>query len=259
MTGCRIFVQSCLLLVLATTATAATGVQDPRGASATPDAATPMGSMAPADAAGFLSQATLGADWDEIHRMAGLGQEAWLEEQFNRPVGYHQPYLDQLAVQFTQADPTLELEVEAEHRRWSWWQQVMQGPDPLRQRIALALSEHFVVSDDMDRIRDTPQGLVGEHVHQDAVAARVPADERRLHRLRGDVVRPEDARADDDDEEEHERERELVVDPDRRQPAPDPLGEEDGAAPSRGPGQVGTQAMTIAEHGASSSTGGSIG
>lgn len=159
MTGCRVFVQSCVLLVLATTATAATGVHDPRDASATPDAATSMGSMAPADAARFLSQATLGADWDEIHRMAGLGHEAWLEEQFNRPVGYHQPYLDQLAVQFAQADPTLELEVEAEHRRWSWWQQVMRGPDPLRQRIALALSEHFVVSDDMEQIRDTPQGL----------------------------------------------------------------------------------------------------
>jgi uncharacterized protein (DUF1800 family) len=159
MTGCRIFLQSCVLLVLATTAAAATGVHDPRDLSAPSDTATRMGSIAPADAARFLSQATLGANWDEIHRMAGLGPEAWLEEQFNRPFGYHQPYLDQLAVQFAQANPTLELEVEAEHRRWSWWQQVMQGPDPLRQRIALALSEHFVVSDDMDQIRDTPQGL----------------------------------------------------------------------------------------------------
>ena len=143
MTGCRVFLHSCMLLVVATTAAAAT----------------PTGSVAPTDAARFLSQATLGASWDEIHRTADMGYEVWLEEQFNRPVGHHQPYLDRLATQLAQADPALELEVEAEHRRWSWWQQVMQGPDPLRQRVALALSEHFVVSDEMSQIRDTPQGL----------------------------------------------------------------------------------------------------
>jgi len=159
MTGCRIFLQTFLLLVAATTAFASPDAYQPHATPRPPGAATPTGSVAPADAARFLSQATLGADWNEIHRMADLGYEAWLDEQFDRPIGYHQPYLDELAVQIAQADPTLELEVEAEHRRWSWWQQVMQGPDPLRQRIGLALSEHFVVSDEMSQLRDNPQGL----------------------------------------------------------------------------------------------------
>ena len=159
MTGCRIFLQACMLLVAATAAAAAPGAYQPQATPSSPPVADSTGSVVPADAARFLSQATLGASWDEIHRVADMGYEAWFDEQFNRPIGYHQPYLDQLAVQFAQADPALELEVEAEHRRWSWWQQVMQGPDPLRQRIALVLSEHFVVSDEMGQLRDNPQGL----------------------------------------------------------------------------------------------------
>jgi uncharacterized protein (DUF1800 family) len=105
----------------------------------------------PTEASRFLSQATLGTNWEEIHRTAGMGFEAWLDEQFGRPIGYHQPYLDQRS--------QLGLEVASEHRRWSWWEQVMQGPDPLRQRVALALSEHFVVSDELGSIGNTPQGL----------------------------------------------------------------------------------------------------
>ncbi len=108
-------------------------------------------SATPAEASRFLSQASLGANWEEIQRTAHLGFESWLEEQFERPIGYHQPLLDLR----TQAG----LETTREHRRWSWWEQVMEGPDPLRQRVALALSELFVVSDDLDRIGDNPQGL----------------------------------------------------------------------------------------------------
>ncbi|MCP3978270.1 MAG: DUF1800 domain-containing protein [bacterium] len=112
---------------------------------------TSAGSVSPPDAARFLAQATLGATWEEIERAAELGPETWLDEQFARPIGLHQPQLDQRA-QFG-------LEIGREHRRWSWWQQVMQGPDPLRQRVALALSEHFVVSDNLGQIGDNPRGL----------------------------------------------------------------------------------------------------
>ncbi len=93
--------------------------------------------ITPEESSRFLSQATLGADWDEIHRTADVGFEAWLEEQFDRPIGYQQPFLDERIA--------VGLEAGAEHRRWAWWQQVMHGPDPLRQRVALALSEHVVV------------------------------------------------------------------------------------------------------------------
>jgi len=104
----------------------------------------------PAEASRFLSQATLGADWEEIHRTAAIGYDAWLDEQFARPIGWHEPELD-LRVR-------MGLELDSEHRRWSWWRQVMSGPDPLRQRVALALSEIFVVSDNQDAVATSPLG-----------------------------------------------------------------------------------------------------
>lgn len=105
----------------------------------------------PTDASRFLAQATLGADWEEIHRTAAIGYDAWLDEQFARPVGHLQPHLDDLQREGR--------EVTQEDRRYAWWQQVMEGPDPLRQRIALALSEILVVSDQNDAVGSTPQGL----------------------------------------------------------------------------------------------------
>lgn len=103
------------------------------------------------EASRFLAQATLGADWEEIDRVAAFGYDAWLDEQFDRPVGYHRPLLDERT--------RLGLEVTAEHRRWAWWEQVLQGPDPLRQRVALALSEILVVSDANDTVGSNPRGL----------------------------------------------------------------------------------------------------
>src|SRR6185369_12611441 len=75
---------------------------------------------------------------------ASIGFDAWLDEQFARPIGALQPELD-LRLR-------MGLELDSEHRRWSWWRQVMSGPDPLRQRVALALSEIFVVSDNQDAV-----------------------------------------------------------------------------------------------------------
>ena len=108
------------------------------------------GAVTPAQASRFLAQASLGADYAEIQRTARIGPSAWLNEQFSRPIGYHQPLLDQRLQRG--------LEVTSEHRRWSWWQQVMDGPDPLRQRVALALSEIFVVSDNSDAVSSNPVG-----------------------------------------------------------------------------------------------------
>ena len=106
--------------------------------------------VSPAQASRFLAQASLGADYAEIQRTARIGPNAWLNEQFARPIGYHQPFLDQRL--------RSGLEVSSEHRRWAWWDQVMSGPDPLRQRVALALSEIFVVSDNNDAVASNPIG-----------------------------------------------------------------------------------------------------
>jgi uncharacterized protein (DUF1800 family) len=109
-----------------------------------------VAAVTPAQASRFLAQATLGADYEEIQRTARMGPNIWLAEQFTRPIGYQQPMLDQRL--------RTGLEVSSEHRRWSWWQQVMRGPDPLRQRVALALSEILVVSDNNDAVSSNPIG-----------------------------------------------------------------------------------------------------
>ncbi len=132
MAGYRTFLASLILLAGATTLAGAA-------------------SVTPAEASRFLAQATLGADWEEIQRTAAMGLQGWLDEQFERPLGRHQPDLEERS--------RLALEITAEHRRWAWWEQVMRGPDPLRQRVALALSEIFVVSDELGEIQDNPRGL----------------------------------------------------------------------------------------------------
>jgi len=65
----------------------------------------------PQEAARFLAQATLGSNWDEIQYTAAIGSEAWVEEQFEQPIGYHQPALD--------ARAQMGLEIQAQNRRWS--------------------------------------------------------------------------------------------------------------------------------------------
>src|SRR5262245_52179795 len=107
--------------------------------------------MTPAQASRFLAQATLGADYQEIQRTARTTPKLWLQDQFARPIGYHQPFLD--------ARLRAGLTVGSDERRFAWWQQVMQGPDPLRQRVALALSEIFVVSDNLSEIGENPRAL----------------------------------------------------------------------------------------------------
>jgi len=108
------------------------------------------------EASRFLSQATLGADYDEIFRTAQIGPERWLDEQFAAPPSLHLPLVRRLQ---SQAGPRSEMLLPPVFfRRISWWDQVMRGDDLLRQRVALALSEIFVVSDNVDLLSVFPEG-----------------------------------------------------------------------------------------------------
>lgn len=96
----------------------------------------------------FLAQATLGYNLEDIQATSAMGIEDWIDSQFVKPIPF-----------------TLKNKVKAYHnfvrtatnnpaagqiyRFWSyaWWQYHMSSDDALRQRVALALSELFVVSD----------------------------------------------------------------------------------------------------------------
>lgn len=85
----------------------------------------------------FLAQATFGATPDtiaELRSKAGLSE--WIDEQMALPVSLTEPY--------TRANSNGSSTAE---RHEIWWNNVLNEPDQLRQRVAFALSQLFVVSD----------------------------------------------------------------------------------------------------------------
>lgn len=99
----------------------------------------------------FLSQATLGASYEEIERAEAIGFEAWIDEQMAIPASPHLEEMERLQRDY--GDPArFETFRSPLFRRLAWWNRVMAAPDLLRQRVALALSEIFVVSDTADAL-----------------------------------------------------------------------------------------------------------
>lgn len=111
-------------------------------------------------AARFLVQAAFGPDQDStndvdqipenVEEVMAMGFEAWIDDQFTRPVGLLQPFAEYSYTNLFQFynDP----------KQAAWWNRAMgvpslrpdwppQLPDPLRQRLAFALSQILVVSD----------------------------------------------------------------------------------------------------------------
>lgn len=88
------------------------------------------------DAARFLSQATFGPTDESIAHVQQVGFDAWLNEQFVAPASGHLAYVDAAGVN----PPTIAQTMDA------WWTFADTAQDQLRQRVAFALSEFFVVS-----------------------------------------------------------------------------------------------------------------
>jgi len=90
------------------------------------------------DASRFLAQATFGPTASGIARLAEVGPTAWLDNQFSQPVASHLAFVNGLASGGTSLTQV--------HFRQSFWAQAIAGDDQLRQRMAFALSQIFVVS-----------------------------------------------------------------------------------------------------------------
>lgn len=97
-----------------------------------------------AEAVRFLVQTTFGPTQAEIERVQQIGYAAWIDEQLALPATHHLPYIDALIE--AAADP-LNPMVYQNQRQEAWWLHAISAPDQLRQRMAFALSEIFVVSD----------------------------------------------------------------------------------------------------------------
>lgn len=97
-----------------------------------------------AEAARFISKASLAATETEISDIRSVGFVAWLDKQMDIPAsqtgvawlssrGYDQVTVDEFYNQSTFAD-------------YMVWNQLIASPDPVRKRLAYALSQFFVVS-----------------------------------------------------------------------------------------------------------------
>lgn len=89
------------------------------------------------ESARFLTQATFGPNLEEINSLTTKTYEQWLTEQMNKTPTYLRPFLGSTV----DADLIWSAHVEV------WWKASIFGEDQLRQRVAFALSEILVVSD----------------------------------------------------------------------------------------------------------------
>ncbi|MEZ5463448.1 DUF1800 family protein [Dokdonella sp.] len=104
-----------------------------------------------ADAARFLTQATFGPSLEEISRLRDIGYNAWLSEQASLPASRHRPYLEAVATSGEDVYQNIRQEI--------WWQHGITAPDQLRQRVAFALSELLVISDQNGAIEGYPVAM----------------------------------------------------------------------------------------------------
>jgi len=118
------------------------------------------GPFTDSDAARFLAQATFGPTDADISHLRTIGYQAWLTEQFGATKTRQMDYLNWIS-----AAPLSE-QIGQNNRVEAWFLGALGGPDPqnnalihkdqLRQRVAFALSEILVISD-----QNTELGLNG--------------------------------------------------------------------------------------------------
>lgn len=108
------------------------------------------------------SQATFGLPYDDIVTLAEVGLDDWLDQQFAVAPTLHAPVVTELLGMLDRGElPDVDDDVEhlITFRRYAWWNRAMTAPDLLRQRVAFALSQIFVVSDNVDTLIVYPYAL----------------------------------------------------------------------------------------------------
>jgi uncharacterized protein (DUF1800 family) len=94
-------------------------------------------------AARLLDQATFGPTLATIQGVQSIGLDAWITQQFNTP---DTPLVNIPSNPLPAICASANTPINCEESEW--WQTVLTGPDQLRQRVAFALSELFVISSD---------------------------------------------------------------------------------------------------------------
>lgn len=113
----------------------------------------------------FLAHTTLGYDIEDIQAMTESNMDDWIENQMDIEASYNTLPTVEIIFQLYNAcmeelgpECLLEFNLNTYMWRFSWWNNIMNGEDKLRQRIALALSETLVISD-KSMLAQYPHGL----------------------------------------------------------------------------------------------------
>ncbi len=125
-------------------------------APAPPPTPPPGPTISQAEAARFLTQATFGPNDTTIQSVIARGYGGWLDDQFVQPQTLHRLYLEQAIAAGAPGTP------ERNYRDYvmdTFWKQAITGADQLRQRMAFALSQVFVVSQANADVNNRPRGL----------------------------------------------------------------------------------------------------
>jgi hypothetical protein len=110
------------------------------------------------EAARFLTQATFGPVDADIDRVMAVGYAAWIDEQLALPAtNVHRTHWQARDQELRAADPNAR--ASGDHVLESFWKQAVTGPDPLRQRVAYALSQIFVISMADSGVADNPRAV----------------------------------------------------------------------------------------------------
>lgn len=112
-----------------------------------------------ADVSRFLAQATFGASYEEIEKVAGIGYEAWIKEQVEMAPSYLVPTAWAILEADAEQSGEDDLFLTKDFFRSAWFHTSMTAPDQLKQRVALAWSEIMVISDHPDELEDSGLGL----------------------------------------------------------------------------------------------------
>jgi uncharacterized protein (DUF1800 family) len=100
-------------------------------------AGSPDNNLSKVDAARFLTQSTFGPTEDTINELVTLNDlAAWIDNQMTLPISRTLPYVR------SNSNGS-----NGKYRHEIWWINAIEGQDQLRQRVAFALSEIFVISD----------------------------------------------------------------------------------------------------------------
>jgi uncharacterized protein (DUF1800 family) len=111
------------------------------------------------EAFNFLIQASFGPTEASVGHVSDVGYSNWINEQVAKPQGSHLAYWDAADASLKVADPN----ASAGSREIfdSFYRQAVTGEDQLRQRVAFALSQIFVISLQDSNVGNYPRGVAG--------------------------------------------------------------------------------------------------